>query len=86
MLHEDLITAEFVYGIHLKSSLLGTQDHIFMMEDKGTFHNTKELHHLFVDVLNLNRNDQETKSVPLNIKLVYTCNIMVLLITTVMLS
>jgi len=78
MLHEDIVTAEFVYGMHLKSSLLGKQDHIFMMENEGTFHNTKELHHLFVDVLKLNRNDQETKSIPLNIKLVHSCNAMVL--------
>ncbi|XP_065890316.1 cadherin-like and PC-esterase domain-containing protein 1 isoform X2 [Dysidea avara] len=70
ILHENILTAEFIHGARVKNILLGKQQHIIITENnrEGTFHSTKELHHLFVDVLKLNGNDQETKSIPLNIK------------------
>jgi len=64
MLHENMFATEHVYSVRLKNILLGKQGHIFMMENgqERKFHNTKELHHLFVEVLKLNGNDKETKS------------------------
>lgn len=67
---ESFVTTEFSCGVHLKNVLHGKQDHLILVENskEEAFHNTMELHRLFVDVLRLRRNNQEPQPLPINIK------------------